>query len=155
MRLVFSVLFAASLACSVMVNPGHAENVKLGDIEIEKPMIKATPPKAPVSGGFLVVRNSGQDEDHLVGAKVDFAEKVEIHEMKMEDGVMKMRPLANGLAIPAGGEAVLKPGGYHIMFMKLKEQMKEGETRKVTLEFEKAGEVEVEFPVGMPMKPMN
>ena len=67
--------------------------------------------------------------------------------MKMDDGVMIMRPMADGIEIPAGETVELKPGGLHIMFMALKEQLVEGETRKAKLVFEKAGEIEVEFSV--------
>ena len=95
----------------------------------------------------MVIRNKGGEPDRLVAASVDFAGKTEIHQMAMNDNVMVMRPVAGGLEIPAGGEAELKPGGYHVMFMKLGEQLKEGEMRKVRLTFEKAGEIEVEFKV--------
>ena len=126
----------------------HAmEPVKVGDLEIVQPYARATPPNAPVSGGYMVIRNSGSEADRLIGGSVDFAGHVEIHEMKMDGDVMKMRELSDGLEIPAGGEVVLKPGGFHIMFMKMKEQLKSGETRTITLEFEKAGTVELELPV--------
>lgn len=105
---------------------------------------------APVAGGFLTVANAGAD-DRLVAARVDFAGRAEIHEMAMEGDVMKMRQLSDGLAIPAGATVELKPGGYHLMFMDLKQPLVEGETVKVTLQFEKAGEVEVPMTVG----PMN
>ncbi|MEO4042819.1 DUF1775 domain-containing protein [Hoeflea sp. CAU 1731] len=121
--------------------------VKVGDLEIVQPYARATPPNAPVSGGYMAIRNSGAEADRLIGGSVDFADHVEVHEMKMDGDVMKMRQLSDGLEIPAGGEVVLKPGGFHIMFMKMKEQLKPGETRTITLEFEKAGTVVFEIPV--------
>ncbi|MBW8639953.1 DUF1775 domain-containing protein [Hoeflea sp. WL0058] len=123
------------------------EIIKVGDLEIDQPYARAAPPNAPVSAGYMVIRNTGAEGDRLVGGSVDFADHLEVHEMKMDGDVMKMRELSDGLEIPAGGEVVLKPGGFHIMFMKMKEQLKPGETRKVTLEFEKAGTVELELPV--------
>jgi uncharacterized protein YcnI/copper(I)-binding protein len=123
------------------------DTVKIGDLEIMSAMIRATPPKAPVSAGYMVIRNKGSEMDRLIGGAASFAGKVEIHEMKMDGDVMKMREVAGGLEIPAGGEVTLKAGGLHVMFMKLGEQMKDGETRTITLEFEKAGKVEFELPV--------
>ncbi len=124
-----------------------AHEYKLGNLEIIHPQARATLPNAPVSGGYMTIKNNGDTADRLVSASVDFAGKTEIHEMAMENDVMKMRQLADGLEIPAGGEVVLKPGGYHVMFMQLGEQLKEGEKRKATLTFEKAGTIEVEFNV--------
>lgn len=123
------------------------ETVKIGNLEIVSPMIRATPPNAPVSAGYMIINNNGTESDRLIGGTASFAEKVEVHEMKMDGEVMKMREVSGGLEIPAGGNVTLKAGGVHVMFMKLVEQMKEGEARKVTLEFEKAGIVELELPV--------
>lgn len=120
---------------------------KVGTLEISQPTVRATPPNAPVSGGYLTIKNTGSEADRLLGGSAAFAGKVEVHEMKMDGDIMKMREVEGGLEIPPGGEVVLKPGGLHIMFMKLSEQMTEGEMRIVTLEFEKAGTIELEFAV--------
>lgn len=124
-----------------------AADVAVGDLVIADPHARATPPNAPVSAGYMVIRNTGQQADRLVAGSADFAGKVEVHEMAMDGGVMKMRPVTGGLEIPAGGEVELKPGGYHLMFMQLGEKLEEGATVKGRLVFEKAGEVEIEFPV--------
>lgn len=121
--------------------------VNLGDLKIISPIIRATPPNAPVSAGYMMIQNNGLKTDRLIGGTASFAGKVEVHEMKMDGDVMKMRKVSGGLEIPPGGEVTLKSGGLHIMFMKLKEQMVEGETRMISLEFEKAGFVEFELPV--------
>ncbi|GKX34428.1 MAG: hypothetical protein MnENMB40S_20460 [Rhizobiaceae bacterium MnEN-MB40S] len=151
MKLFKSVLALAAALFAATAVATHAEHamdvIKVGDLEIVQPYARATPPNAPVSGGYMVIRNSGAETDRLIGGSVGFADHVEVHEMKMEGDVMKMRALSDGLEIPAGGEVVLKPGGFHIMFMKMKEQLKPGETRTITLEFEKAGTVELELPV--------
>lgn len=120
---------------------------KIGSLEIHDPFARATPPNAPVSGGYLIIKNTGSNPDRLLGGSADFAAMVEVHEMKMDGEVMKMRKLASGLEIPAGGEVVLKPGGFHLMFMKLADRLMAGEMRKVTLTFEKAGVIEMDFPV--------
>ena len=126
---------------------GDMKMVKIGDLIISRTTARATPPNAPVSSGYLTIRNTGGEADRLIEGSAAFAAKVEIHEMKMEGEVMKMRPVEGGLEIPAGGEIVLKPGGLHIMFMKLSERLTAGETRTVILKFGKAGDIELEFAV--------
>ncbi|MDF3854118.1 DUF1775 domain-containing protein [Paracoccus pantotrophus] len=121
--------------------------VVLGDLALSGGFSRATPPGAPVAGGFLTIANGG-DEDRLVAAHADFAGRTEIHEMAMEGEVMRMRELPDGLAIPAGATVELKPGGYHLMFMELKQPLVEGEMVNVTLSFEKAGEVSLPLAVG-------
>ncbi len=121
--------------------------IKAGGLEISMPMIRATPPKAPVSAGYMKISNPSETADRLIGGSAEFAGKVEIHEMTMDGNIMKMRPVEGGLEIPSGSEVFLKPAGYHIMLMQLKEQMQEGQTRKLTLEFEQAGSIELELPV--------
>ncbi len=118
-----------------------------GDIALDHPWSRATPAGAPVGAGYVTVKNTGAAADKLVSATApDVAGKVEVHEMTMDNGVMKMRPVS-GIEIPAGKSVELKPGGYHIMFMQLKQPLKAGETIKGALTFEKAGVVPVEFKV--------
>ncbi len=150
-------LFAAAVSAvlTVAVAPAaSAHEYKLGSLEIVHPWARATPPNAPVAGGYMVVRNSGSQADRLVAVSSNASSSAEIHEMAVKDGVMTMRPVEGGLEIPAGGEVELKPGGYHIMFMKPLEQFKEGEKRAATLVFEHAGSINVEFNVES-MKPAN
>ncbi|MBX3580462.1 MAG: copper chaperone PCu(A)C [Rhizobiaceae bacterium] len=124
-----------------------AHEFTLGTLEIDHPWSRATLPGAKVAAGYLTVKNNGAEADRLVAVTGAIAEKTEIHEMAVNDGVMTMRPLAGGLEIPAGGEVKLVPGSFHIMFMGLKEPAVEGQKFKGTLTFEKAGTVEVEFAV--------
>jgi hypothetical protein len=74
----------------------------------------------------MTIRNTGDKGDVLIGGSAGFAGMVQIHEMKMDGDVMKMREVEEGLAIPPGGEVMLEPGGYHVMFMQLKESLKAG-----------------------------
>jgi copper(I)-binding protein len=141
---------AVTLAWASMVMsylPSLANDYQVGDLVIQQPSAKATLPGAPVSGGYMLIKNNGDSADRLISASVDFAGKTEIHEMAMENDIMKMRELPDGIEIPAGGEIVLKPGSHHLMFMQLREQLKEGENRKATLTFEKAGTVEIDLSV--------
>ena len=141
------LLTAALAACLSLANPLLAEEVALGDLTISDPFARATMPNAPVAGGFMTITNSGTDDDRLIAARTDISGEVQIHEMQMEDGVMRMRELPDGLPIPAGGTVDLAPGGFHIMFMDLSGPLIEGETVNVTLIFERAGEVEVPLAV--------
>jgi copper(I)-binding protein len=92
---------------------------------------------------FMVIDNAGAEDDVLLSGETDVAQVVEIHEMADANGVMVMRPLADGLTIPAGSEAILEPGGYHVMLIGLTEDLTNGMTFDLTLKFAQAGEVTV------------
>jgi uncharacterized protein YcnI/copper(I)-binding protein len=125
-----------------------ADTFKVGDVTVASPWTRATPGGAKVAGGYLKLTNNGTTADKLVGGATDISGRVEIHEMAMSGGIMQMRPLNEGLELKAGQSVELKPGGYHMMFLDLKRQLKEGETVKATLQFEKAGKVDITFKVG-------
>ncbi|MBB1060059.1 copper chaperone PCu(A)C [Marilutibacter spongiae] len=108
---------------------------------------RAMPPGARVGGGFMTIRNDGDQDDRLVALRSSAAGSVDVHEMREADGMMQMRPVVGGLVIPAGGEVVLKPGGYHLMFMQPVQPFAEGDAIDVTLVFEHAGERQVAFKV--------
>ena len=93
--------------------------------------------QAPSDGLTLQIKIETRQATRLIEARSSVAGVVEIHEMKMENNVMKMRQV-DGLDVPAGKAVELKPGGYHVMLMDLKEQMKEGASVPVTLVFEGA-----------------
>jgi copper(I)-binding protein len=124
-----------------------AHEFKIGDLEIDHPWSRATPPGAQVAGGYFTVVNHGSAADRLVSVTSDISAKAEVHEMGVKDGVMTMRPVEGGVEIPAGGKVELKPGGYHLMLMGLKQPAKQGESFPATLTFEKAGSVTVKFQV--------
>ncbi|AYG69488.1 MULTISPECIES: copper chaperone PCu(A)C [unclassified Rhizobium] len=125
-----------------------ADDVKVGDLTISTPYVRAMVPGAPVGGGYMTITNTGDTDDRLVAASSPRAGTVQIHEMRMDKDIMVMRELADGLPIPAGKTVELKPGGYHVMFMKVTDRFIEGQTVRATLKFEKAGSVDVDFPVG-------
>lgn len=124
-----------------------AVEVTLGDLVISSAFARATLPNAPVGGGYVTITNNGSTDDRLVGAESPVAGDVQIHEMIMDGDMMKMRELADGLPVPAGGTVTLKPGGLHLMFMQLREPLVEGGSVSVTLTFEKAGTVTVELGI--------
>jgi copper(I)-binding protein len=137
---------AAALALSLVAASALAQEIKAGDLTIEKPWARATPKGADVGAAYLEIRNAGGEADRLTGGTADFA-NVEIHEMSMQGNVMQMRELKDGLAIPARGDVKLTPSGYHIMLTGLKHPLVKGDTAKVTLTFEHAGAVTVDFSV--------
>ncbi len=141
----FSVL-ALALALAGASAPALAQEFKAGDIAIDKAWARATPKGADTGAGYFVVHNNGATPDTLTGGTADFA-GVQIHEMKSENGVMKMTELKNGLNIPAHGTIRLAPGGYHMMFTHLTKPLVKGEKVTATLTFEHAGPVTVDFPV--------
>jgi periplasmic copper chaperone A len=144
------LFLVTAIGFSLMSTTAFSHEYKLGNLEIIHPYTRPTPPKAPVSGGYMTIRNTGTEDDRLVGASAPFAGKVEVHEMKMDGDVMKMREINGALTIPAGGEVTLEPGGLHIMFTQLKEQIREGKKYTATLQFEKSGSVEIEFSADKP-----
>jgi len=140
-KLAFALL-AGLAAASV-----HAAEFKVGQIEIDDLWVRATAPGQPHGAGYMEIDNDAGTPDRLVAVRSEAAERVELHEVATEGGVARMRALEQGLPVPADGEVDLEPGGYHIMFMKLKAPFKEGATVPATLQFERAGEVQVQFKV--------
>ncbi len=148
MRAASAVLFVATLALPVAAHENHGMHdadaaVMLGDLEITAAFARATLPGAPVGGGFVTITNNGTEDDTLVSATSDFSDNVQLHNMSVVEGVMKMHEMKEGIPVPAGETVTLAPGGLHIMFMQIKEPLVEGTMAKVTLTFEKAGTTEV------------
>ena len=101
----------AMLSCLIAA-PARAEEVKAGDLVITQAWTRATPGGARIGGGYLTIENKGAAPDRLIGGSADFAGKIEVHEMAMNNGVMTMRPLDKGLAIEPGKTANASPIGF-------------------------------------------
>lgn len=99
-----------------------------------------------VGAGFLTLRNGGSAPDRLVSARAEVAQRVELHTHLHENGVMRMRPVP-AIEVPAGGQVMLQPGGFHLMLIDLKQALNRGDRVPVTLVFERAGEVQVTLEV--------
>src|SRR6202048_2958276 len=147
MKSALKFLASAALAAGLFTASARAEDIKAGDLVITQAWSRATPNGAKIAGGYLTIENKGSAPDRLVGGSGDIAGKVEVHEMAVDNGVMKMRPLEKGLAIEPGKTVKLAPGGYHLMMFDLKSPLKQGEKLPVPLEFEKAGKVQVSLDV--------
>jgi len=101
------------------------------------------------SAAYMTIRNTGKVDDKLIGASSDFAEFVELHTTEERNGVMMMAPVKS-VKIPARGEAVLKPGGLHVMFIKIRHGLNAGDKVKLTLQFETSGSMELELSAREP-----
>lgn len=121
-------------------------SVKAGGIAVERAWARATPSGAKVAAGYLTIVNSGPD-DRLLSATAEIADRVEIHEMTMENGMMRMRELPDGVTLPKGETVMLAPGATHLMFLGLKRELKEGESFAGTLTFSDGKTVDVTFEV--------
>ena len=146
-KLMLTAIASAALLAHFLATPLRADEVKAGDLVITQAWSRATPGGAKTGGGYLTIENKGSTPDRLIGGSADVAVKVEMHEMSMKNGVMTMRPLDKGLTIEPGKTVKLAPGGYHLMMMDLKGPLKQGDKVPVTLEFEKAGKVQVSLDV--------
>ena len=136
----------SALVSAAFILPAHAQ------VTVKDPWVRATVSQQKATGAFMQI-TSAQDA-RLVEARSPVAGIVEIHEMTMEKDVMKMRALPNGLDLPAGKTVELKSGGYHVMLMDLKQQMKEGDTVPMTLVVEGKDKKRSTIEVKAPVKPL-
>ena len=133
------ILFIALIIGSVA--GAYPEPLKFNHIIIDNVWIKDTPPNHKTTAGYLTIENLGDTDEILLSVSSSFAAKGEIHQMKMDGEVMKMRPIPDGLIIPAGESIYLKPGSFHLMFMKLNMQIIPMQTLELTLTFKNLGSV--------------
>jgi copper(I)-binding protein len=141
---------ACALAAALHASPAlaqHAPTFRAGSLVIEAPWSRATPGGAKVGAGYMRIVNRGAEPDRLIGGTTAVA-GFELHETTTVDGVARMRPVEGGLVVKPGEAVELKPGGLHAMLTDLKRPLKQGETVKGTLVFEKAGAVAIEYRVG-------
>jgi len=136
------VLAAAVLPCTVT----SAGDIVRGDLRIAGAYARAMPPGARTAGAYLAIENRGRDPDKLVGARSARAGAVELHAMRDEGGVMRMRELRD-IEVPAGRTVRLEPGGLHLMLVDPKAPLRAGERVPLTLEFARAGAIDVELDV--------
>jgi copper(I)-binding protein len=141
-----AAVLASSLAPLASV-PGNAADYDLGPIHISQTWSRATPKGAAAAAAYLTIINNGKEPDRVNCVSSDASAQCEIHSMTMDDGVMKMRPVEGGLEIKPGETVTLRPGGLHIMLLSLKHPLEQGGMVKTTLKFDKAGTIDVEYPV--------
>ncbi len=138
-------LLVVGLMLSSAVLAGAADHVS-----VEDPYVRLAPPNAPATGAFMVIRNNGDKDVRMVKADNPASRVTELHTHLNDGGIMKMRPVP-AVEIKAKGEAVLKPGGLHIMMIDLKTAIKEGDVIPMTLTFDDGSSKQVDAKVVRPM----
>lgn len=134
---------AALLCASLFALPAFAHDYTAGSLKIDHPWSRAMPVNSPMAAAFMSIENKGHQDDRLLSASSPQATRIELHTHLNDNGVMRMREVSGGVILPAGKTTKLAPGGLHIMFMDVKKQAKAGDKFPLTLQFEKAGKVEV------------
>ncbi len=141
------VLCVLALAVAGMATAAEAHEYKQGGLLIVHPFSRVS---AGMTGAaYLTIENRGKETDRLIDAASPAAAAVEMHEMKMDGAIMRMRQLP-GIDLPPGAKVALQPGGNHIMLIGLKAPLQEGDMFPLVLTFAKAGKVEVEVIVQKP-----
>jgi len=136
----------ATLLAFAAQGAAYAHDFKAGSIEVDDLWMRATAPGQSVGGGYMEIENKGKESDRLMSVKSPIADSVEVHETRTENGVSSMRG-TGPVAIAPGAEVKFAPGGYHLMFLKLKQPLKQDDEVPATLVFEHAGAVDVKFKV--------
>ena len=120
-----------------------AEKNTFKTLIIQNVWIKDNPFNHPMTAAYLTIHNKGNSDTTLIAVSSSIAERIEIHKMSMDNHIMKMRPLKDGLIIPAKAITYLKPGDFHLMFFGLKKQMTPMETYVINLTFQNLGTIAV------------
>lgn len=143
---VFMTITLAGVAWLGFHQGARANDYKVGELSIELPFANATPVGSKNGAAyFKSISNTGQLPDRLLSAKSSVAASTELHTMRMDGNIMRMREVVS-IELPASGKTLFGQGtdhGYHIMLMGLREPLKDGDSFKLNLKFEKAGEIEV------------
>src|SRR6056300_810521 len=138
LSLILQRVFAAGFMGLMMLSPAMASDLMFGTLQF-----RATIGSMPSSAGYLSITNHGAMADRLLAAESSLSRKTELHTMEVTNGVMKMRQIDGGIAIPAGKTIQLAPGGFHVMLIGLKAPLNADEHYQVTLVFEKAGKIKL------------
>ncbi len=140
--------FAAALGAALLAMPALADGIMVQDA-----YARASGKSAKSGAAFMILMNKGDSDDRLVSAETDAAARAELHtHIEDANGVMRMREVEGGFAIPAGGAHKLERGGDHVMLMGLAAPLEHGDTVTLTLTFEQAGTVTVDVPVDLERK---
>lgn len=129
--------------------PKEVPAATLGPLQIVEPWARSSSSEPDVAGGYMTVVNEGES-DRLVSASCPGAGSVEIHAIRVKGPVLEMRQLEAGLVIPPANQQILKPRGYHLLMRNVAAPFSAGSKVPVTLVFERAGSVTVDFAVEQP-----
>ena len=142
-----TLILLSFLMCAIVTSFSFAESIKFNGLIISNLWIKEPIGNHSMTSGYLTIKNTNAYDERLIAITSNIAKKSEIHEMFVDNDIMKMNVLNDGLKIPANSIVHLKPGSYHVMFMKLYKKLKIMSTHKINLNFEKAGQLNIDFPV--------
>lgn len=139
--------FAVSLlvAALALASPAAAQEAP-GGIVVKQAWSRATSAGARVAVGYFTVANTSKEADRLLSVASPLAERVEIHESSIVDGIARMRPV-DAIPVAPAATVTLKPGGLHLMLLQPRSKLAPGDKLPVTLTFEKAGQVAVDLVV--------
>jgi periplasmic copper chaperone A len=137
-------LIRTLLLSSLMVSSAWAQNVS-----VQSAWARATVQGQKATGAFMTL--TAKTDTKLVGVSTSVAGVAEVHEMKMDNNVMQMRALPDGLALPAGKAVALQPGGFHVMLMDLKLPLQKDTTIPLTLRFKDAKGMESNLEIKVPV----
>jgi periplasmic copper chaperone A len=138
LALAFGLATAAAAQGSMPMN--------MAPIQIQAPWARSTPSAAKNGAVYFTILNAGTVADTLIAASSPVAAAAELHRTENDNGVMKMLPVAS-VAVKAGGQALFKPGSYHVMLVGLKAPLVDGQSFPLTLTFEHAGKIDVTVKV--------
>ena len=147
MKLAWAAQLAAVTVGVALLGPAAAHEFKAGDLTIDHPSSRPSPPRASVGVGYVSIRNDGTEADRLIGGSATVAARFEIHASTVEDEVARMRRVEDGIGLEPGATVKLASGGAHFMLLDLKAPIVKGQSFDGTLVFERAGTVPVRFTV--------
>lgn len=148
---MFTKTLLAAATAALVSTAAFADGIMIKD-----PYARSSGPTAVTGAAFMGIMNHSDTDDRLIAARSDVAARVEIHtHLEDANGVMRMVEVKDGIAIPAGGMAMLQRGGDHVMLMGLNQALGQGDAISVTLVFENAGELDVTIPVDLERKPTH
>ena len=141
-KLLYIIIFIT------LVSKGFAETLSQNGLNFSNFWIKEVVANNKSTSGYFTIENTNDEDEHLIFMSSNFSEKTELHNMIVENDIMKMKHLSEGVIIKAKSKLILKPGGYHLMFIKLKEDLQLKKKYDVHFRF-KSGKIIV---LSMPVK---
>ena len=146
---ISSLFFALFISTASLFSQNLLAGNELPDkgVMMMNPWSRPAPPVAVNGAAYVSFHNMGPEQDKLIGARSDIADRVEIHDHIMENGLMKMHHIEDGLTLNSGEKVELEPGGKHLMLLGLNKPLVEGESFQIILQFENAGEKSIEVKI--------
>ena len=138
---------ATALLLALFVSGETHAQMSMNTITVEQAWARATPGGARTGAAYMTLMNSGASADRLLSATTPVADQIQFHKETEDNGVSRMREV-HSVEISPGGKVIFKPSEMHIMIIGLKQPLKEGQAFPVTLQFEKAGKIDVTVPIG-------